>query len=85
MNNVCINCATLEGSDLVMEYFEDRFLKAHPEIATLAMVEGELGTDVIWEAADQMADAGDPIALDFIVAVGLWCTIGEDLAQPDHD
>lgn len=77
----CRACAILEGVELVLDYFEGRFLEAHPELRTLATLNGEFDQDVIFEAAEQMADIGDQIALDFMVAFGLWGTIEEELAQ----
>lgn len=85
---ICKFCATSEGAELVLEFFEARFLKAHPEIITLAMSEGELDRDVVLNTAQHLADADDPIALDFIVAFGLWNTVETDLydvyGKPSH-
>lgn len=85
-NDVCLRCATLEGSDLVLSYFEDRFLRAHPEIATLAKVTGAFDSEVVWDAASQMADDGDETALDLMVAFNLWIVIEEELVEgPEED
>lgn len=79
----CLHCATLESADLVLDFFEERFLQAHPEVQDALGEDYEFGQ--ILEAAEKLADADDESALDLMVAFGLWGKIEEDLAGPSED
>lgn len=79
-SETCRSCQTIAGALLVLEFFQTRFIQAHPEIGTLSrnVTYGGLDIEVVQEAAQQFADVRDSTALDFTLVFDLLNVVGEE-------